>query len=317
MFNDYRRQPRSPRDARGQQVHQHLKDRQNRGHTAPRRVRSLSLDEIVRAAIKVADAEGADAVSMRRIAREVGAGAMSLYWHVSSKEELLDRMLDAVEAEQEFPVTTGDWRTDMHNFAHAQRVSLYRHVWVMDFIGGRPPLGPNTLRNLERALSALATLGLDVHTTMNVLSTVGTYVLGAVLREFRERMVDRRDTEWLTEVGEEGRQEFVRGNLDRLRASGRYPFFVQMFESGIDPDAADTRDARFEFGLSCLLDGIAARLARDSAPPPGPASPPPSPPWPGPPGPGPPGPGPAPAGPAPAGPPGPPGVTAAGQPAPR
>ena len=224
------------------------------------RARTLSREEIVRTAIKVADVEGADAVSMRRIARELNAGAMSLYWHVASKEDLLDLMQDTVEGEQQTPEPTGEWRADLRAVARAQRAVLHRHQWLMDFIGGRPPLGPNTLRNLERSLRAIEKPGLGTETALNVLSTIGTYVMGAVLREFRESNVQRRDDEALTQMTEAEAREILTLHMERIRATGRYPFFIRVFDEGIDPDAAETRDARFEFGLDCLLDGIAARL---------------------------------------------------------
>ena len=106
----------------------------------PRRDRGLSRAEIVRAAIAVADAEGPEAISMRRIAREVRAGVMSLYWYVSSKEELLDLMLDAIEAEIEVPDPSGDWRADLGVFAHRTRDSLrrlFRQALADDLDAGR------------------------------------------------------------------------------------------------------------------------------------------------------------------------------------
>ncbi|HEX4061736.1 MAG TPA: TetR/AcrR family transcriptional regulator [Streptosporangiaceae bacterium] len=248
------------RDRREQRANQRIKDMQDHGHQAPRRVRSLSRDEIVKTAIKVADAEGAQAISMRRIARELNAGAMSLYWHVSSKDELLDFMLDAVEGEEEFPPVTGDWRTDLTAAAWTQRTALRRHEWLMDFIGGRPPLGPNTLRNLERSLATIDSLGLDMVTALNVLGTLATYVMGAVLREFREMGVERRDREAAGGLTEDDLHKIVHDHVQKLRGTGRFPHFTRMYEEGIDPDSAETRDARFEFGLRCVLDGIAARL---------------------------------------------------------
>jgi AcrR family transcriptional regulator len=249
------------RDRREQRVHQRIRDMQDHGHQAPHRVRSLSRDEIVKAAIKVADAEGSQAISMRRIARELNAGAMSLYWHVSSKDELLDLMLDAVEGEQPFPALTGDWRADLHGLAWSQRTELHRHQWLMDFIGGRPPLGPNTMRNLELAMATTDQLGLDTVTALNVLGTISTYVIGAVLREFREIGVQRRDQEAMAQVGEQELQDMLVSHMQKIRATGRFPHFMRMWDEDIDPDAAETRDDRFEFGLQCVLDGIAARVA--------------------------------------------------------
>ncbi len=130
---------------------------------------------------------------MRRIAREVGAGAMSLYWYVSSKEELLDLMLDAIDAEIEVPDPSGDWRADLAAFAHRTRDALRRHRWAVEFIGTRPPSGPNDVRNLERLLGLLDGLGVeDVRLIMGIFMTVATFVIGAVVREAQEVRFQRR-----------------------------------------------------------------------------------------------------------------------------
>ena len=136
-----------PQDPKAERLRAHLREDKRRGQRhLPRKAAALSRDEIVRTAIRVADAEGADAVSMRRIARELNAGTMSLYWHIVSKEELLDLMLDAVQGDRENPEPSGDWRRDMREAARAIRQTLHEHPWLMDFIGGRPPVGPKSLR---------------------------------------------------------------------------------------------------------------------------------------------------------------------------
>ncbi len=252
----------SGREAREQRVHQQLSRRGERGARPPRRARSLSRREIVRAAVAVADAEGSDAISMRRIARELGAGAMSLYWHVSSKEELLDLMVDAVQGEDQPPETSGDWRADLAAIARNQRAALHRHRWVMDYMGGRPPMGPNSLRNAEHGLAALDSLGLGGEVAINVLMTVLTYVMGAVLRELQEERAEHDWTRGLDGLTQDEVEKQISEYMRWLRRSGRYPRLTGMIDAGIDPDARETRDARFEFGLACLLDGVASRLAR-------------------------------------------------------
>ena len=215
----------------------------------------------MRTAIRVADAEGADAVSMRRIARELNAGTMSLYWHIVSKEELLDLMLDAVQGDRENPEPSGDWRRDMREAARAIRQTLHEHPWLMDFIGGRPPVGPKSLRNLERTLGYFDGLNLDIRMAMDIATTLGTYVMGAVLREVQEQNSQTYIEQMLADMTEAEREKVFGEFTERVRATGRYPHLAEVLDAGYDPDAAETRDARFEFGLDCLLDGIAARLA--------------------------------------------------------
>jgi AcrR family transcriptional regulator len=226
-----------------------------------RRMGGLSRADIVAIAIAIADAEGTEAVSMRRIARDLRVGAMSLYWHVESKEELHRLMLDTVHAEIEAPPPSGDWRTDLAAYASNTRAALLRHQWAIDFINTGPPSGPNDAGNAERLLGALDGLGLDAKTTMWILSTLGTYVTGAALREIQEqrwhRTMDEATTTMTQEELDAWHVEFER----QIRASGRYPHIAKILDANFDPDAPETSDERFWFGLGCLLDGIAAAIA--------------------------------------------------------
>jgi AcrR family transcriptional regulator len=250
-----------PGDRRADRLRAHgLQDAQRGRHRPPGRAGALSRAEIVRAAMSVADAEGPGAISMRRIARELNAGTMSLYWHIRSKEELLDLMIDAIAGEAQAPEPSGDWRTDLHAIASAIRAALHRHRWAVNFMGGRPPTGPWSLRNVERSLGALDGLGLDKATAMTVLMAVGTYVLGAVVREIQEVNGEQYLAEQFADLSEADKQATIAEFTERLRATGRFPHTLALMAEGIDPDAAETRDERFEFGLGCLLDGIAARL---------------------------------------------------------
>jgi len=255
-----------------QRLAAHVQRHRDRGMQPSRRDRGLSRDEIVRAAVAVADAEGPDAVSMRRIARELGAGAMSLYWYVGSKEELLDLMLETLEAEVEAPEPTGDWRADLRVFANGMRAVMNRHPWSLEFIGSRPPSGPNDARNLERLLGILAGLDLDARPTIDLLGAIANYVVGAVIREGQEIRGWREQEQAEAAMTEEERDAEGERYRDWFRASGRYPRIVSLLESGIDPDDPATRDERFEFGLDVLLNGIAAG---SHASPPPPTQPPP------------------------------------------
>jgi AcrR family transcriptional regulator len=250
-----------PRDKRAERLRAHLREDERRGQRhPPRRAAALSRDEIVRTAIRVADAEGADAVSMRRIARELNAGTMSLYWHIVSKEELLDLMLDTVQGDRQNPEPSGDWRRDLRDAARTTRRSLHEHPWMMDFIGGRPPVGPRSLRNVERTLAYFDGLGLELPMAIDIATTVGTYVMGAVLREVQEGRSEVFTQQAFGDLTEAERQEVIGDFTGQIRATGRYPHLAELMSTGYDPDAAETRDARFEFGLECLLDGIAARI---------------------------------------------------------
>jgi AcrR family transcriptional regulator len=248
--------PASDRDARAHRKLREQVEQPPRGRGRNRLLPALSRAEIVDAAIAVADAQGADAVTMRNVADVLGAGPMSLYWHVANKEHLLDLMLDALIAEAEVPEPSGEWRADLQALARSRRAMLRRHEWAMKFMGGRPPLGPGTMLNMERSLAIVDGMGLDVATSMRVLETVLTYVLGAVLRETGE-MRGQRDQEQAGITMEEW-EPLRSAWRDRLAADGRFTRVVRFLDERIDPDAEQTRDERFEFGLNCMLDGLAA-----------------------------------------------------------
>jgi len=270
-FFPYSRQyPRPGRvsreEAREQRIAGHVQKHRQRGAQLPRRDRGLSRAEIVRAAIAVADTEGPEAISMRRIAREVGAGVMSLYWYVTSKEELLDLMLDAIEAEIEVPDPSGDWRADLGTFAHRTRDALRRHRWAVEFMGTRPPSGPNDVRNLERLLSLLDGLGVeDVRLIMGIFMTVATFVIGAVIREAQEVRFQSEQERVEAELTPEETQAEHERYRAWFEASGEFPHIARLMKSGVDPDDPGTREERFQFSLDCVLDGIAARLATSGA----------------------------------------------------
>ncbi len=214
---------------------------------------SLAREQIVRAAIELADAEGLQALSMRRLATKLGAGAMSLYWHIPNKEDLLDLMLDAAFGEVELPEQpSGDWRADLRLFARHMLRVLRRHTWLSSLISSRPLPGPNSLRYVEVFLSALDGLGLDANTMGGIHSTVHAYVDGFAQHEAAEEEIRRRtgmtEAEWHTALAP---------YFQKILSSGQYPTLARLIAENEDIDA----DASFEFGLECVLDGIAARIA--------------------------------------------------------
>ena len=237
--------------------------REHGGRQPEGRARGLSRADIVDVAVAVADAEGTAAVSMRRIAKDLRVGVMSLYWHVESKEDLHRLMLEAVQGEIKAADPSGDWRADLAVYARNTRAAMHRHPWAIDYIGTGPPTGPNDARNADRLIAAVDRLGLDVATTLWALMTVSTYVIGAALREIQEVRWHRAMEKTVSEMAEADIADAFAQFDRRIRGSGRYPHLARLLDAGIDPDAPETRDARFEFGLSCVLDGIAARVGAE------------------------------------------------------
>jgi hypothetical protein len=116
-------------------------------------------------------------------------GPAQLEWQPriqAERDNLQAAVTWALTSGDEAPEPSGDWRADLGAFARQARAAMLRHRWAMEFLGGRPPSGPNDARNLERLLGMLDGLGLDARTTMDLLGTVFTHVMGAVIREAQE-----------------------------------------------------------------------------------------------------------------------------------
>ncbi|MBB5873646.1 AcrR family transcriptional regulator [Allocatelliglobosispora scoriae] len=208
----------------------------------------LSRDRIVSAAILLADADGLEAVSLRKVAAVLGVGPMRLYGYIATKDELLDLVVDAVHAEIR-PAGDG-WREALRSLAEATRHAAHRHEWFADLIGGRPQLGPHALARMEAAVAALG--GVDVDTAVPAIAAVDAYVVGAVRREIAELRAERA-------TGMDKRQwQAAHGPyLERTFATGRFPALASAIRDGTHLDA----DQTFRTGLDFLLDGIAARIS--------------------------------------------------------
>ncbi|WP_438006898.1 TetR/AcrR family transcriptional regulator [Sorangium sp. So ce321] len=209
--------------------------------------------EIVAAAIRIADAEGLEALSMRRLAEAVNAGAMSLYRYVANKDELIELMVDAVLVESEVPAgASGDWRVDLGLVARQEREVMLRHPWLAQQLASRPSLGPNAVRKVEFALEAALSMGVDITTAGAVLATVMSFVHGSVLAELAEAEAQRR-----TDLSEAQWRAAVAPYVRKIIEEGRHPQFARRVLDAEDLDS----EAQFAFGLDCLLDGLAARRA--------------------------------------------------------
>lgn len=209
----------------------------------------LNREKIVRAAIRLADADGLEAVSLRKVATALGVGPMRLYGYIAGKEELLDLMVDAVYAEIR-PV--GDsWREVLRSLAETTRRAAHEHEWLADLLGGRPQLGPHALARGEAVVAALDEV--DTDAVMPVVTSVDAYVIGAVRREIADRRAERA-----TGMDERRWQASLGPYLERTFATGRFPALATVVRDAAHLDADET----FRMGLDFLLDGIEARISR-------------------------------------------------------
>ncbi|SCK58738.1 MULTISPECIES: TetR/AcrR family transcriptional regulator [unclassified Streptomyces] len=158
----------------------------------PRRTRrppqvALSREEIARVALAVADAEGAEAVTMRRIAQDLGFGTMSLYRHVRTKDEVFELMVDTALSEEDRPATaSGNWLEDLRKLAVAKRAVLLAHPWLARLVAGRPVLGPQMIASTEFALSTVSPLELSMNERVRLVNTPHAFVNGFVQTELEE-----------------------------------------------------------------------------------------------------------------------------------
>jgi len=215
-------------------------------------------ERLAAAALAIADAEGFEAVSMRRVAQELGAGTMTLYHYVRSKDELITLMVDSVMGELLVPdeELEGEWRPALAQIAKRTREAFGRHRWTLDRLGdGRP--GPNGMRHFEQCLQAVGGLDVPDEVKFELIGMVDDYVFGFALREAQE----------FDEYERGGFSPEMREFFQRELDSGDYPLIREFL--GADADTAVDRvnrllfrDGRFERGLNRLLDGIEAELTR-------------------------------------------------------
>src|SRR5918998_800153 len=142
----------------------------------------LSRERVLETAVAFADRHGLEALSMRRLADELGAGAMSLYYYVPNKERLIDGMVDIVFGEIEPPSLELDWKTAMRRRALSTRAALNRHRWAVGLMEGRNA-GPAGLRVREAILGCLREAGFSIEMTMQAYSVQDAYIYGFALQE--------------------------------------------------------------------------------------------------------------------------------------
>lgn len=226
-----------------------------RGRRGPKP--TLTVEEITAAAIAIADAEGLDALSMRRLAEALGVGTMSLYRYVPGRPELLDLMVDRVSAEtRPASDTEVGWRGRLEHVAR-ENVALYlRHPWLLQVFPGRPPMGPGVLRKYDDELQSLEGCGLgDVEMNL-VLDLVLGYVRGAVMTWVEASRLEER-----TGLGDHAWWAAVAPTLEQVFDPEEYPLAARVGEAAAahyggsyDPEIA------FEFGLERTLDGVAVLI---------------------------------------------------------
>lgn len=212
-------------------------------HAEPRG--PLTKDRVLRAAVALADRNGIESLTMRKLAHELDAGAMSLYYHVANKDELLDGMVDLVYEEIEPPSSDADWKTALRRVAVAAREALVRHRWAIPLMESRARPGPANLRHHDAVIGLLRDAGFSVELAVHAYSALDSYVYGFALQE---QTLPFETPGELAELGESMLQQF---------AADEYPHLAETIVelTKVDYDFAD----EFEFGLELILDGLETR----------------------------------------------------------
>jgi AcrR family transcriptional regulator len=208
-----------------------------------------SRDEITAAAIAIADREGLDAVSMRRVAADLGTGAASLYRYLETREDLLDLMIDATGAEYAFTPPTGDWLADLLDIGEQARAIMRRHLWLPPLLTTRSVLGPNGLVLLEHVLEALASHPASTAAKLEALALLNAATALFVQNEF---------------AGGPDRQRRNAAYLQYALAAGHRPRLAELLAAPPSPPRISPPEApndpadRYRDILARILSGLLA-----------------------------------------------------------
>ena len=205
---------------------------------------------MLRAAIALADEEGIEALSMRRLAKELGVEAMSLYNHVANKDEILSGMLDLVLGEIDLPAATADWKAAIRANAVSNRETFLGHPWAAALsISPQSGGGPAQLRRSDRLLRTLREAGLSEELIYHAFHIVGSHILGFTVQQLNYQQMEGADL-----------KDLANAFLQKLPVD-EYPDFVEHVQQHLEPH--DGAEGGFELGLDLILDGL-ERL-RDAA----------------------------------------------------
>ena len=211
------------------------------GRRAPTPRSPLTRERILGAGVDLADAEGIAGLSMRRLAHELGVEAMSLYYHVARKSDLLDGMLDIVYGEMARPAADGNWRADMRAAAISAKDTLLRHEWACRLLMDRGTPGRLRFEWMDSILGRLRAAGFSPNLTHHAYHAIDSHVVGFVLWVLPYVAASREQPD----LAENAMRDFPIGGL---------PHLVEHIQQHLDDRPGDTSE--FEFGLDLLLDGL-------------------------------------------------------------
>ncbi|WNV90515.1 TetR/AcrR family transcriptional regulator [Umezawaea sp. Da 62-37] len=208
----------------------------------------LSREAIVTAAVEALDADGLAALSMRRLATRLGVAPMSLYWHVPTKDAVLELALDETFGELGTPDLDRPWTEEMRLLMRQVRMLFHRHPWLPQVQGRYPNIGPNAVALTESVFTVLRGTGLSMVEASRAGSTVISFVVGFATSEVR----------WAEETTGTAQpdQAWVTAIVERYR--DRFPLFAAQFDI---PELWEA-DTRFDYGLDRVIAGVETRTGQ-------------------------------------------------------
>ena len=218
---------------------------------------TLTRQQIVQAALEMLDTDGLAGLSMRKLAAKLGSGATSLYWHVETKDDLIDLIIDQIYAEIDVPEPElAGWRGGATLFGHSIRATVLRHPWLPEVIHTRPSLGPNAMSLGSRGLVLFGAAGFTGRKVDYAMGAVMAYVLGSVSAEVGVRAAVEKTgqsmEDWTKQVVE----------LAAANAGDKTPMDESLrWRSAADVSAL--HNEHFAFGLDAVLDGLEAQLKKN------------------------------------------------------
>ena len=244
----------APGDRRERSMRPERPERQRRPRV------QLDIDQIVDAAMEIADQVGPDAMTMRAIASKLDVGVMSLYWYVPTKRDLEALVLERLMKESSPPFEpTGDWREDLASIARVTRTNMLRHPWMVDLFSSAVDMsatafGHGLLRHLENSMRMVEGLPFDFQTKMTILNMIDHFTMGFTFDE----VVDRRRLEAMG-LTERELQMSLYPRIVALLDEHDYPLFRNFMQH--DHELPD-KNQQFESALNIILDGVAVQLER-------------------------------------------------------
>jgi AcrR family transcriptional regulator len=210
----------------------------------------LSRERVLRTAIALADERGLSELTMRKLAKQLGVEAMSLYNHVAGKGDLLDGMIDIVFSEIEAPAAGGDWKAELRKRAVSTREALLRHRWAVGEMEGRTNHGSSNLKLHDAVLGCLRAAGFSIEMTVHAMSVQDAYIYGFALQQ----------TDMSSQTPEDFAAEAQRQMVDYADALADFPNLVEVVGGHVAAVGYDY-DAEFLFGLDVILDGLERLLS--------------------------------------------------------